>query len=147
MSYFGNPEFNKENLTEMKEFRRIWKESSLIEPGIGKIEKINDVYILNKKSVDVKEPFIIISGWVLDHKATQLDSLYLIVDDEPFLKYTDFRSREDVIKLVNVDADIYSGYNISFLSGYLERGCHKIELVGMKNDTIMKFEEKLQICL
>ena len=39
-----------------------------------------------------------------------------------------------------------SGWNIIFLSGYIEKGCHEIGIIGLSNETLVKLQEKIEVC-
>ena len=87
-----------------------------------------------------------INGWSLDENKKELDSIYLIVNGEPFLKYDHFYPRNDISENLGMDVALNSGWTISFLSGYLEEDCQLITLVGIKDDKKIGFENEIQLC-
>ena len=87
-----------------------------------------------------------INGWSLDQNKKQLDSIYLIVNDEPFLKYDQFYPRNDISENLGIDTELNSGWSISFLSGYLEENCQLITLVGTKDDQKIGFKNEIELC-
>ena len=80
-----------------------------------------------------KKPLVIISGWILDEEEKQLDSVFLLVNNQPFIKFDDFQPRNDVLKNFDNDMDNYSGWKIFFMSGYLENNCQLISIAGFKD--------------
>ena len=57
------------------------------------------------------------------------------------LKYDDFIVREGIGK-----TDNNFGWNIIFLSGYIEKGCHEISIIGQNEQKINEIEQKITIC-
>ena len=54
----------------------------------GKIEKLNNQKIITE-TIDIENQFIKLEGWILDSESNTLDSIYLMIDSKPFLKYDD----------------------------------------------------------
>ena len=107
---------------------------------------MNNISTSEQQSFSLEQPVLIITGWSLDQNNQQLDNLYLLVDEKPFLKYDDFISRDDIRKNPNTDSSQLSGWVISFLSGYLEDGCHNLSVASLKNQQIIMFEQVIQVC-
>jgi hypothetical protein len=141
MSVFGEANFNQQNRHDLSEFSNILENSSDVEYGFGKIEKINGKSI-SEKQVNIEENFVNIEGWILDQNKKSVSSIFLMIDDKPLLKYDDFVSREDITKNNNNNY----GWNIIFLSGYIQKGCHEITIIGLSNETLVKLEQKIEIC-
>ena len=57
------------------------------------------------------------------------------------VNYNDFIIREDIGE---TDGDY--GWNIIFLSGYLEKGCHEISVIGQNEQEIIEQDERITIC-
>ena len=145
LSIFGEKSFNQQNRDDLNEFRDILENNSDIEPGFGKIEKINGK-LISEQSTVIEESFVNIEGWMLDGNNMPLNSIFLMIDDEPLLKYDDFIHREDIKENSH---DIYEsnyGWNIIFLSGYIEKGCHEIAIIGLSDETLVKIEQKIELC-
>jgi len=145
LSIFGEKSFNQQNRDDLKYFEDVLKKNPNYELGVGEIEKVNDKIIL-EDTVVVKEEFIKIEGWMLDKDRNQLDSLFLIIDDRPFLKYDDFVSMDSMEYSVNETRNNNSKWIITFLSGYLELGCHDISFVGLHNETLFYLDQKIILC-
>jgi len=114
--------------------------------GFTEIETINDSLVFEDKSLIIENPLVTINGWSLDENKKELDSIYLIVNGEPFLKYDHFYPRNDIAEDLGLNMDNNAGWTISFLSGYLKDDCQKITLVGVKDDRKIEFENEIQLC-
>ena len=114
-----------------------------IEFGFGKIERING-QLVSEQSIVIEENFVNIEGWILDENKSPVDSIFLMIDNKPLLKYEDFVSREH--KEYDYVSEKDSGWNIIFLSGYIEKGCHEISIIGLSNETLVKLQEKIEMC-
>ena len=138
MSIFGEADFNQQNRYDLNEFRNMLESNSDIEFGFGKIEKINGE-LISEESVVVKESFVNIEGWMLDDNKMSVNSIFLMIDGEPLLKYDDFVYRDDISKS-------NSGWNIIFLSGYIEKGCHEVAVIGLSGESLLKIEQEIEMC-
>jgi len=147
MNIFGETNFNNIHRQELEKFSGLLNNKNNLDVGFGKIETINELQVNNNDVVYLDNSFIIINGWTLDSEMKQLDDIFLIVDDRPFLKYNDFQPRLDIKDTFGKNTDINSGWSISFLSGYIEEGCHRLSVIGIKNGSKFTFDQELQICI
>ena len=138
LSIFGEKSFNQQNRDDLNEFRDVLENNSNIELGIGKIEKINGK-LVSEQPIVIEESFVNIEGWMLDENKTSVSSIFLMIDNKPLLKYDDFIYRDDISKS-------NSGWNIIFLSGYIEKGCHEVAIIGLSDETLLKIEQKIEMC-
>ena len=145
-SFFNDKNFNSKNEQDMKIFKTVWSEKPQSSVGFIDIETINNSLFVKDESFIIEKPLVTISGWSLDENGKELDSLYLIINNEPFLKYDHFNPRSDVSDDLGINTDLNSGWSISFLAGYLNDGCHKITFQGVKNDKKIGFENEIQLC-
>tara|TARA_B100001146_G_scaffold223437_1_gene238100 strand:- start:93 stop:1904 length:1812 start_codon:yes stop_codon:yes gene_type:complete len=145
LSIFGEESFNQQNRDDLKYFEDVLKKNPNYELGVGEIQKVNDRIVL-EDTVVMKEEFIKIEGWMLDKDRNQLDSLFVIIDDIPFLKYDDFVYMDSKEYSVNETKNNNSKWIITFLSGYLELGCHDISFVGLHNETLFHLDQKIILC-
>ncbi len=83
---------------------------------------------------------------MLDGNNMPLNSIFLMIDDEPLLKYDDFIHREDIKENSHDFYESNYGWNIIFLSGYIEKGCHEIAIIGLSDETLVKIEQKIELC-
>ena len=146
LSFFNEKNFNSENKQDMEFFKTVWSEKSEASIGFSEIESINNSLVSENETFMVEKPLVTIKGWSLDENKKQLDSIYLIVNDEPFLKYDDFYPRNDISENLGMYTELNSGWSISFLSGYLEENCQLITLVGIKDDKKIGFVNEIEIC-
>jgi len=145
-SFFNENDFNLNNKQNIEVFKTVWSEKPMDGVGFSEIESINNSIVFENQTVIIEKPLVTINGWSLDENKKQLDSIYLIVNDEPFLKYDHFYPRNDISENLGIGAELNSGWSISFLSGYLEENCQLITLVGIKDDKKIGFENKIELC-
>ena len=145
-SFFSEKNFNLKNNQDMNFFKTVWSEKPTAQVGFSEIESINGSLVSEGETFMIGKPLVILKGWSLDENKKHLDSIYLIVNDEPFLKYDHFYPRNDVSENLGMDVALNSGWTISFLSGYLEENCQLITLVGIKDDKKIGFENEIELC-
>ena len=130
----------------MEFFKTALTEKPISDMGFSEVESVNNSFVSAGKTIIIEKPLVTINGWSLDQNKKQLDSIYLIVNDEPFLKYDQFYPRNDISENLGIDAELNSGWSISFLSGYLEENCQLITLVGTKDDQKIGFKNEIELC-
>ena len=146
VSFFNDKNFNSENEQDVKFFKTVLHVKAQSDVGFTEIETINDSLVFEDKPFIIEKPLTTINGWSLDENKKELDSIYLIVNGEPFLKYDHFYPRNDIAEDLGLNMDNNAGWTISFLSGYLKDGCQKITLVGVKDDRKIEFDNEIQLC-
>ena len=146
LSFFRDASFNNKNLEHISYFEETWNKNDETNLGIGEIESINNVPVAEKRTIYLNKPLIVISGWILDEEKKQLDSVFLLVDDKPFIKFDDFQPRKDVLENFDKNAQIDSGWEIFFMSGYLKNDCQLISIVGFKDDKNIKLNQEIELC-
>jgi hypothetical protein len=131
--------FNQENSKNIEILKNIMVNDKNQELGLGEINLINnknDLIVLVKS----EEPLITISGWIRNQNNETINDIFLIVDEEPFLK----------IKLLDTNEltlNQKGSWSTSFFSGYLEKGCHIIQVVGVNSDKIILINQQKELCL
>ena len=140
MGIFGERDFNSENKADIKKFNNILKSDTNEKNGIGEILKINGNNQL-EKPITITEQYVKIEGWMIDDEQNELDSIFLIINNEPFLKYDDF------IKYNDSSLNLKSGWNIIFLAGYLDEGCHELSITGVKENNLFSLRQEVTICM
>ena len=70
----------------------------------------------------------------------------MLVDDKPFIKFDNFQPREDVFEDFDNNAEIYSGWEIFFMSGYLENDCQTISIAGFKDNKNIRLNQEIELC-
>ena len=146
VSFFNDDNFNSKNKQDVKFFKTELPIKAQSDTGFTEIEAINDSLVFEDKPLVIEKPLVTINGWSLDENKKELDSLYLIVNGEPFLKYDYFYPRDDISKKLGIDVDNNMGWTISFLSGYLEDDCQKISVIGIKNERKIGYENEIHLC-
>lgn len=131
--------FNQENFRNIQMLNYEAEKNKNQVIGLGEISLIN-----NKKDSSVlikpKEPLITISGWVgVEHNET-IDHVFLIIDEKPFVKINLFESDE-------VKFPQKRNWSISFFSGYLDKGCHNLQIAGISKDKLIMLNEEKELCL
>ena len=140
LGIFGEEGFNEQNKIDISEFNMILQNNVKSEVGFGQIEKINGE-LIDGELINLEGNFINLEGWIVDENKKSVENIFLIIDDKPFLKYDDFIVREGIGK-----TDNNFGWNIIFLSGYIEKGCHEISIIGQNEQKIIEIEQKITIC-
>ena len=146
LSIFGDTKFNKKNLEHVSYFEETWNKNDKTLLGIGNIELINEVTTNKKTTIYLDDQLVVISGWMLDEEGKQLDSTYLLVNDKPFIQFDDFQPRKDVIEKFGDNMELYSGWEIFFMSGYLENNCQTISIAGLKDDKNIRLNQEIKLC-
>ena len=146
VSFFNDDNFNSKNEQDLRYFKTDLDVKTESDLGFMEIETINTSQVFEGEPYIIEKPLVIMNGWALDENKRELDSIYLIINDEPFLKYDYFYPRDDISKKLGIDVDNNMGWTISFLSGYLEEDCQLITLVGTKDDKKILFENEIELC-
>ena len=137
-SIFSEINFNNENKSAIDDYNLFSKE--IFPSNNGKITKINNSEFKSNFEYDLNLPYLLIEGWMLDSEMRQLDSLYLLVDNEPFTKINNFEL------LDGLNSQSKSSWQIFFMSGYLDYGCHKISVIGINNNVKYSLSDELLLC-
>jgi len=145
-SFFSDKNFNKQNTNDMLEFQDFLNSSPTKIITSGKIEKLNNQKIITE-TIDIENQFIKLEGWILDSESNTLDSIYLMIDSKPFLKYddlyeVDIQNRSDML----INEETATGWTITFLAGYIDEGCHTISILGKSDNSLFELDQDLLVC-
>ena len=145
-SFFSDKNFNKQNTNDMLEFQDFLNSSPTKIITSGKIEKLNNQKIITE-IIDIENQFIKLEGWILDSESNTLDSIYLMIDSKPFLKYddlyeVDIQNRSDML----INEETATGWTITFLAGYIDEGCHTISILGKSDNSLFELDQDLLVC-
>ncbi len=138
LSIFSEKEFFINQEQKKKEIEMEW---NTFEEGIG----IGDIKIINGHNVNENKKHFLnnssinISGWIMSNNE-KIDGIYLFIDKKIFLKVNNKIS--DIIE--NTDNSIE--WNTVFFSGFLENGCHDLQIGGIVNNTKFIIDKKIIIC-
>ena len=127
-------------------FEETWNKNDVTNLGMGEIELINGIPIAEKTTIYLDSPMVVISGWILDEEKKQLDSTFLLVDNKPFIKFDDFQPRKNILENFDNNIDLYSGWEIFFMSGYLENDCQSISIAGFKDNKNIILNQEIELC-
>ena len=106
---------------------------------------INGIPIAEKTTIYLDSPMVVISGWILDEEKKQLDSTFLLVDNKPFIKFDDFQPRKNILENFDNNIDLYSGWEIFFMSGYLDDS-QSISIAGFKDNKNIILNQEIELC-
>ncbi len=112
--------------------------------GVGEIEIINEQNISNK-SIILDNDYVNISGWIIGENK-KIDKIFLFVDREAFLSSSNLKPQLETIKKFENNQDVNIKWDIIFLSGFLEKGCHNISIGGVYDDSKFMLDKELEIC-
>ena len=140
---FLHNSLNKKALDDQKFYEETLEKITNSSMGYGKIEEINGN--INPKSVMIRDPMIVLSGWILDENKKPVDYMYILSNNKPLTKITHFDLMQNNIKLDD-GYETNSKWKISFLSGYLENECSKISIIGFKENKKIIIDEHITIC-
>jgi len=145
-SFFSDKNFNKQNTNDMLEFQDFLNSSPTKITTSGKIEKLNNQKIITE-TIDIENQFIKLEGWILDSELNTLDSIYLMIDSKPFLKYDDLYEVDiQNISDMLINEETATGWTITFLTGYIDEGCHTISILGKSGNSLFELDQNLLIC-
>lgn len=113
--------------------------------GIGNIEIINGANISNDLPITVNGARVNISGWLLGNN-NKIDEIYLFIDGKSFLKSSNFKPRSDIIEKFDYVQTQDIGWDVTFWSAFLEKGCHDLSIGGVYDDNKFVLEKDIEIC-
>ena len=138
LGIFIEKEFNEKNTRSLEKFNDYFDNGRSFEDG--QIASINGENIISKSDFFLEEDFVKIDGWFIAKNHLNLESVFLIIDGMPFLEHNHSQIIEIDDKSIKVELSVF------FLSGYLDRGCHTVNFVGVfENEKILLEDEKI-IC-
>ena len=131
--------FNQENSNNIKMLNYEDRKNNEEIPGLGEISLINNQ---EDYSISIKnnEPLIIISGWIQGENNEEISDVFLLIDEKPFVKGNLHNS--DQMNLLHKGS-----WTTSFFSGYLEEGCHNIQVIGISIEKTIFLKDQRQICI
>ena len=145
-SFFNSESFHKNNQELITNNKQILSEISKSDIGIGKIEKINNIYSPDGEYFfDISTP-IKISGWFVDENFDEIDYVYVLIDNEPMIKLNKLGSSSYTYEKSDKITYELNEWSTSFFSGYVDKNCSKISIVGLKDKTKINFDEEIQLC-
>ena len=110
--------------------------------GFGKIIKIN-----GKTSNEINisnDPLITIFGWMENDTKQTVDYLYILSNDNPLVKISNFDRSLENFETDERNNDSF--WEITFLSGYLEEECNNLSIIGFKDGKKILVEHEVLVC-
>lgn len=144
LSIFSEINFNRVNQSAIDEYP-LFSEKILIS-NYGAITKINNLEYNQDLEYLLDTPFLLIEGWMLDFEMQQLDSIYLLKNDEPLAKITTFESTIQQTSGIKINSDLKPSWKIFIMSGYIDYGCHEMSIVGIKNMEKNYLSDEFTLC-
>ena len=140
LGIFNEKQFNEKNTLSLEKFETYIDNNKFFEGGQITLIDGNDV--ISKNDFHIKKEFVRIDGWLLLEKAKELNSIFLIIDGKQFLESHNFKINdiENEQNLTKFD------WSAIFLSGYLDSGCHSLEIVGISDNEKILLKDKMNIC-
>jgi hypothetical protein len=131
--------FNQENSNNIKMLNYEDRKNDEKILGLGEISLINNQ---EDYSISVKnnEPLIIISGWIQGKNNEKISDVFLLIDEKPFVK-------GNLHNLDQMNLLQKGSWTTSFFSGYIEEGCHNIQVIGISTDKTIFLKDQRQICI
>lgn len=136
---FVDDSLNKKTFDDQIFYEKTLEKINNVKKGFGELNEVNNI-----KSSMIKEPLITISGWITDEDKMPVDYMYILSNNKPLIKISQFEVNQNEIGFSNYG--IKSAWNVSFLSGYLENNCNNITMIGFKENTKIIIDDVIMLC-
>ena len=114
--------------------------------GIGQIEYVNQQTIQENDTIFITGPLLTISGWILDENGKQVDSVYILSNNEIISKISNFEKRSDIKTQTQINSKLTFGWSTNIITNYLKNDCNEIEIVGIKDNKKILVNDEIIIC-
>lgn len=145
LSIFSEIKYSHQNNNLVDNFVKRIDLSKINQIGIGGIENINGEKPNLAEPMIINSPSIAIDGEISTFDGQALDEMYLIIDKKPFMKLNYIQNDSDQSHIT--ENKFSSKWRVAFMTGYLEHGLHKIEIVGFKNNEFIELEQSVVISI
>ena len=130
-----NANSNAENFSNFQSHNVIFSQNN-------KITSINEISINDQTIYEIKDQILFINGQLTTDQNSIVEELYIIIDDKPILKIDDY----NIETTVQENNSVFSSWSTYIMSGYLENGCHSINLVGITEKEKIYSSNQVSIC-
>lgn len=130
-----NANSNAENFSNFQSHNVIFSQNN-------KITSINEISINDQTIYEIKDQILFINGQLTTDPNSIVEELYIIIDDKPILKIDDY----NIETTVQENNSVFSSWSTYIMSGYLENGCHSINLVGITEKEKIYSSNQVSIC-
>ena len=135
---------DSEKLNEIKSLEKFRTLKSHSDISIkNNFESINDEFIQNNNRYDVTQEVIKINGWFDISIDSVPKNLFLLIDGKPIIENHDMKLTQNKNQIPNYTT---VNWSIFFLSGYIDSGCHPVQLAGIIDDEKIYLENELTLC-
>ena len=140
LSIFGESLLNNQDEISQKfnNFDHLTEISSF-----NNFESINDDKVTGISQYELDSEIISLKGWFLVDSNSIPENLFLLMDGKPLLENKIFEIQYDSLNNISTSKITWS---IFFLSGYVEPGCHSLQLVAVNNYEKINLDNELVIC-
>jgi hypothetical protein len=111
--------------------------------SINNLESINGDEVVNISKYQLDSEIISLNGWFQVDSNSIPESLFLIIDGKPLLENKTFEVKSDSSDNMPTNKIFWS---IFFLSGYLESGCHSLQLIAVTSYEKINLDDDFVIC-
>tara|TARA_B100000686_G_scaffold287915_1_gene313682 strand:- start:403 stop:1191 length:789 start_codon:yes stop_codon:yes gene_type:complete len=139
LGIFKETNFNEKNILSLEKFETYTNNEKVFEDG--QITLINN-NVIHENNFFLKDEFVRIDGWLLLENDKKLQSIFLIIDDKQFLESDNFQ----ISDIENEQNFIKFDWSAFFLSGYLDSGCHSLQIIGISDNEKILLEDQVNIC-
>lgn len=140
-SIFNDHDFNKENDSNIVNFSKFQNHVAIFSEN-NKINSINKISISDQTIYEIVDPLLFINGGLIIDQDSTIEGLFMLIDDKPILKINDYNTQ--TIKQ-NDNSSLIS-WSIYLMSGYIENGCHSVNIVGITETEKIYSSNDISIC-
>ena len=140
---FSNPDFNKNTIKELNDFKKKIDENTDMKKIEGHITRVNN-FELSEKYFLNEDQSLIIFGVISTDNIKEIEVMYLMIDGKPFAKFDDFYDSESTIDINQLTNE--TKWTFALLKSYLPEGCMQISFTGMKNNDLFVLNDETEIC-
>ena len=101
LGIFKETDFNEKNTLSLEKFQTYTDNEKVFEDG--QITLINNNDVVHENNFFLKDEFVRIDGWLLLENEKELQSIFLIINDKPFLESNNFQILMENIVINNLN--------------------------------------------
>ena len=140
-SIFNDRDFNKENDSNIVNFSKFQNHAAIFSEN-NKINSINKISISDQTIYEIVDPLLSINGRLIIDQDSTIEGLFMLIDDKPILKINDY----NIQTIEQKDNSSLISWSIYLMSGYIENGCHSVNVVGITETEKIYSSNDISIC-
>jgi len=140
-SIFNDRDFNKENDSNIVNFSKFQNHAAIFSEN-NKINSINKISISDQTIYEIVDPLLSINGRLIIDQDSTIEGLFMLIDDKPILKINDY----NIQTIEQKDNSSLISWSIYLMSGYIENGCHSVNIVGITETEKIYSSNDISIC-